>query len=186
MAKLSKVDAAKATGVSRQTLYTYIKDGRLSVDADGLIDTAELLRAGFTLHTGHEIGRQDVMATGHELTSSVGQHLTSKLETLDVYRDMIALLKQHLSETQAQAQARDQAAQERERDYREQIARLTTMLDQAHQQNQRLLDLPRTPPPSTTVVLMKLRDVCSANIWRSLDANGARRTKPECAQRVAA
>src|SRR6185295_18185325 len=42
MAKLSKVDAAKAAGVSRQTLYTYIKDGRLSVDADGLIDTAEL------------------------------------------------------------------------------------------------------------------------------------------------
>ena len=56
MAKLSKVDAAKATGVSRQTLYTYIKDGRLSADADGLIDTAELLRAGFTLHTGHDIG----------------------------------------------------------------------------------------------------------------------------------
>jgi DNA-binding XRE family transcriptional regulator len=49
MAKLSKVDAAKATGVSRQTLYTYLKDGRLSADADGLIDTAELLRAGFTV-----------------------------------------------------------------------------------------------------------------------------------------
>jgi DNA-binding XRE family transcriptional regulator len=59
MAKLSKVDAAKAAGVSRQTLYTYLKTGRLSTDADGLIDTAELLCAGFTLHTGHEIGRQD-------------------------------------------------------------------------------------------------------------------------------
>jgi hypothetical protein len=56
MAKLSKVDAAKAAGVSRQTLYTYLKDGRLSADADGLIDTAELLRAGFTLHTGHDSG----------------------------------------------------------------------------------------------------------------------------------
>ena len=55
MAKLSKVDAAKAAGVSRQTLYTSLKDGRLSADADGLIDTAELLRAGFTLHTGHEL-----------------------------------------------------------------------------------------------------------------------------------
>ena len=42
------------------------------------------------------------------------------------------------------------------------------------------------PWPNTTVVLMKLRVVCSANIWRSLDANGAMRTKPECAQRVAA
>ena len=69
MAKLSKVDAAKAAGMSRQTLYTYIKDGRLSVDADGLIDTAELLRAGFTLHPGHEIGRQALDTTGHDWTS---------------------------------------------------------------------------------------------------------------------
>ena len=59
MAKLSKVDAAKAAGVSRQTLYTYLKDGRLSADADGLIDTTELLRAGFTLHPGHDSGRRD-------------------------------------------------------------------------------------------------------------------------------
>jgi hypothetical protein len=42
------------------------------------------------------------------------------------------------------------AAQERERDYREHIARLTAMLDQAHQQNQRLLDMPRTPVPLQT------------------------------------
>jgi DNA-binding XRE family transcriptional regulator len=85
MAKLSKLDAAKAVGVSRQTLYTYLKDGRLSTDADGLIDTAELLRAGFTLHT---LGRQAVDTTGHDLTSNLdttGHRLTSNLGTLDVY-----------------------------------------------------------------------------------------------------
>jgi DNA-binding XRE family transcriptional regulator len=32
MAKLSKIDVAKAIGVSRQTLYNYLKDGCLSVD----------------------------------------------------------------------------------------------------------------------------------------------------------
>ena len=90
MGKLSKVDAAKAAGVSRQTLYTDIKDRRISVDADGLIDTAELLRAGFTLHTLHEIERQDVEPVGH--------NLTSKVDTLDVYLDMITLLKQQLSD----------------------------------------------------------------------------------------
>ena len=151
MAKLSKVDAAKAAGVSRQTLYTYLKDGRLSAGADGLIDTAELLRAGFTLHTGHEIRRQDVMSTGQELTSkldTVGQPVTSRLDTLDVYLDMITMLKQQLSEAQTREQDVRQAALERERDYRDHIARLTAMLDQAHQQNQRLLDLPRTPPQS--------------------------------------
>src|SRR5262249_33440895 len=130
MAKLSKVDAAKAAGVSRQTLYTYLKDGRLSADADGLIDTAELLRAGFTLHAGHDIGRQDVNPTG--------QPLTSRLDTLDVYLDMIAMLKQQLSE----AQAREQAAHERE-------ASLLRLVEQMQHRYDRLLDLPRPIPPET-------------------------------------
>ena len=130
MAKLSKVDAAKAAGVSRQTLYTYIKDHRLSVDADGLIDTAELLRAGFTLHPLH--------VTGRPIPEPAGQTLTSRLDTvdtLDVYQDMITMLKQQLSE----AQAREQAARDRE-------ALLLQMLHETHQQNQRLLDLPRHLP----------------------------------------
>jgi hypothetical protein len=70
MAKLSKVDAAKAAGVSRQILYTYIKDHRLGVDADGLMDTAELLREGFTLHTLHETGRPSSEPVGQRLTSN--------------------------------------------------------------------------------------------------------------------
>jgi hypothetical protein len=118
MAKLSKVDAAKAAGVSRQTLYTYIKDGRLSVDTDGLVDTVELLRAGFTLHTGQSTGRQDLDVPGHSLTS--------RLDTLDVYRDMIDMLKAQLVE----AQAREVAARERE-------ATLLQMVQQLQQQNQR-------------------------------------------------
>src|SRR5262249_45024141 len=137
MAKLSKVDAAKAAGVSRQTLYTYLKDGRLSADADGLIDTAELLRAGFTLHTGHEMGRQDV--------KPVGQPLTSRLDTLDVYQDMIAMLKQQLGE----AQAREQAALEREQTAREREALLLQMLQDMQHRYDRLLDLPRAPVPQT-------------------------------------
>src|SRR5947208_302986 len=42
-----------------------------------------------------------------------------------------------------------EAAQERERAYREHIAHLTVMLDQAHQQNQRLLEAPRSVPSPT-------------------------------------
>ncbi len=50
MAKLSKTDAAKTINVSRSTLYNHIKKGRVSADPDGMIDTAELIRAGFELH----------------------------------------------------------------------------------------------------------------------------------------
>jgi hypothetical protein len=137
MAKLSKVDAAKAAGVSRQTLYTYIKDHRLSVDADGLIDTAELLRAGFTLHTLHETGRQDVKPVGQPLTSRL-----DTLDTLDVYQDMIAMLKHQLSE----AQAREQAALEREQSARDREALLLQMLQDMQHRYDRLLEAPRSAP----------------------------------------
>ena len=53
MAKLTKTDAAKTINVSRSTLYNHIKQGRISVDPDGMIDTAELIRAGFELHVDH-------------------------------------------------------------------------------------------------------------------------------------
>ncbi len=49
MALLNKTQAAKAINVSRQTLYQYIRQSRISANADGMIDTAELLRAGFEL-----------------------------------------------------------------------------------------------------------------------------------------
>jgi AcrR family transcriptional regulator len=137
MAKLSKVDAAKAAGVSRQTLYTYIKDRRLSVDADGLIDTAELLRAGFTLHTLHETGRQDVEPVGQPLTSRL-----DTLDTLDIYRDMIAMLKQQVSE----AQAREQAALEREQSARDREALLLQMVQDMQHRYDRLLEAPRSAP----------------------------------------
>jgi AcrR family transcriptional regulator len=141
MAKLSKVDAAKAAGVSRQTLYTYIKDGRLSVDADGLVDTAELLRAGFALRTGHHPGRQATEPVGHPLTST-SQPLTSSVPMLDVYQDMIAMLKQQLSD----AQAREQAALERERSAREREVYLLRLVEQMQQRYDRLLDMPRSAP----------------------------------------
>jgi hypothetical protein len=131
MAKLSKVDAAKAAGVSRQTLYTYIKDGRISVDGDGLVDTAELLRAGFALH---DLRRPAPLQTGHDWTS--------KPETVDVNRELIDMLKQQLAE----AQAREQAALERERESRQREALLLHMLQEAQQRYDRLLEAPRPAP----------------------------------------
>jgi hypothetical protein len=130
--KLSKVDAAKTIGVSRQTLYAYIKSSRISVDPDGTIDTAELLRAGFTLH---HAGQSEHVEIRHDITPSTVQ--------VDTYREMIELLRQQL----ADAREREQAAIERERASqeaaREQIAILGAMLKDALAQNGRLLDIPR-------------------------------------------
>jgi hypothetical protein len=49
MARLTITEAARVAGVARSTLYRSIRDGRLSREPDGTIDTSELLRAGFTL-----------------------------------------------------------------------------------------------------------------------------------------
>ncbi len=43
--RFSKTEFADVIGVSRQTLYAYIKKGILPVDADGKIDSREALRA---------------------------------------------------------------------------------------------------------------------------------------------
>ncbi len=95
MAKLTLSDAARVTGVSRMLLYRYIKAGKLSRTPDGLIDTAELLRAGLALQ--HRDRKSDVTQL-HDVT-------LPERETL-----------------------------------------LLQMLSQMQQQNQRLLDMPRSAP----------------------------------------
>ena len=66
MARLSITEAAHVADVARSTLYRAIRDGRLSREPDGTIDTSELLRAGFTLQhaTSH--------ATPHDASSLHG------------------------------------------------------------------------------------------------------------------
>ena len=154
MAKLTKADAARQLGISRTTLYKLIDQGKLSVSPDGLIDTAELVRVMSTMnvHGEHKFtpldtSAMDTATSGSEhhertaRTSSEHQEWTSSERQLtSTYRDLVDILREQL-----------QAAQERERDYREHIARLTAMLDQAHQQNQCLLDMPRTAPPLRSI-----------------------------------
>jgi hypothetical protein len=47
MAKLTLSQAARACGVARTTIQRAVKTGRLSLDAEHLVDTAELLRVGY-------------------------------------------------------------------------------------------------------------------------------------------
>ena len=49
MTTYALTQSARLTGASRSTLYRAIRDGHITRDSDGKIDTTELLRAGFTL-----------------------------------------------------------------------------------------------------------------------------------------
>jgi hypothetical protein len=138
MAVLTITDAARVTGVSRMLLYRYIKTGKLSRTPDGLIDTAELLRAGLMLHTSdvtlpvtplHDVTASPVtpaIPVTSTVTSDVTPPVTptSSGETRTLER-LIDVLQRELA-----------AAREHE-------TLLLQMLSQMQQQNQRLLDMPR-------------------------------------------
>jgi AcrR family transcriptional regulator len=126
MAKLTISDAARVTGVSRMLLYRYMKSGKLSRTPEGLLDTAELLRAGLVLqHSDVTSGVTPL----HEVTplsvtpeTPVTPAVTSETHTLE---RLIGVLQRELD-----------AARERE-------MLLLQMLSQMQQQNQRLLEAPR-------------------------------------------
>ena len=160
MARLTKADAARQLGIARSTLYKLIDQGKLSPTPDGLIDQAELVRVAAYADTLRERTRTstDIPTTpapghietprGRPQTADRGQPETDVRERPQTSADtLVDILREQLQVLRDELQGTRQAAQERERDYREHIARLTAMLDQAHQQNQRLLDLPRAVPP---------------------------------------
>src|SRR5437870_13877811 len=69
MAKLTISEAARVAHVARSTLHRAINQGRLSADADGKVDTAELLRAGYMLQGGAQQPRASVQ---HDATPRTG------------------------------------------------------------------------------------------------------------------
>ena len=129
MAQLTISDAARVAGVSRVTLHRYIKAGKVSRTPDGLIDTAELLRIGLVLHPDT---LQQPVTVQRPVTPPATLPVTADTPTLE---RLIEVLQRELDD----ARAREQAARERE-------AMLLQMLQQVQQQNQRLLEAPRSVP----------------------------------------
>jgi hypothetical protein len=97
VAKLSKIETAKCINVSRATLYRYIREGRITVDPDGTIDTSELLRAGFHLHT-------DGVSLTHDETDIEAENirLTERLIATERERDRLVQQLQDASQEKAQ------------------------------------------------------------------------------------
>jgi hypothetical protein len=93
MAKLTISAAARACSVDRRTIQRAVKCGRLSLDADHQVDTAELLRAGFQLDAA--VSQVDMPQTGAaspQDAASTGR--TSQPE--DATPEELALLRKEL------------------------------------------------------------------------------------------
>jgi hypothetical protein len=133
MALLTIVDAVRLTGVSRAQLYRYLKAGRLSRAPEGFLDIAELLRAGLLLYLPDAT---PTVSMRHEETPPVSSDVSAV--SLTALERLIDVMQRELDA--ARLLLREAHARE---------TQLLQMLSQVHQQNQRLLDLPRTPPPAS-------------------------------------
>jgi hypothetical protein len=153
MAKLTISDAARVAGVARSTLHRAIHAGRLSVDADGRLDTAELLRAGYTLQRSVQQRNAGALQDATPRTSDA-QHPRASAENealmvLQQERDLLRLERDLLLRELEAVQGREQAALVREQDARderqaarEREALLLHMLQEMQQRYDRLLDAP--------------------------------------------
>jgi hypothetical protein len=151
MAKLTISDAARGAGVARSTLHRAIHAGRLSVDADGRVDTAELLRAGYTLQRSTQQHRggalQDATPRASDAQPSRSPVEIQGILTVQQERDM---LRRELEAAQAReqaARAREQEARAERQTARGREALLLRMVEQMQQRYDRLLEAPRSAPP---------------------------------------
>jgi hypothetical protein len=156
MAKLTISDAARACRVARSTLQRAVQAGRLSLDTDHRVDTAELLRAGYTLHAARQDDdcrtRQDALQDAASRSSSARQDAADLLSPdAALLQHTIAALERENTLLRAAldaAAAREEEARVQTKAAREERALLLQMLQDMQHRYDRLLDMPRTPPPS--------------------------------------
>jgi hypothetical protein len=155
MAKLTISDAARACRIARSTLQRAINAGRLSLDPDHRIDTAELLRAGYTLHAARQ---EDDRRVHHGALQDAAPRSTStrqdaagpaQREATPIPSLMAALERENalLRAALDAAAARELDARADAQSAREERARLLQMLQDMQQRYDRLLDMPRPAPP---------------------------------------
>ena len=150
MAKLTISDASRACGVSRTTIQRAVKAGRLSLDAEHQVDTAELLRLGYKLdaallHAASQQGKvhvqRDAAAQGRSSVQEGAaeielRFLRQQYEQIQRERDRLVQQVQQLQMQQAQTQQHLTQAQQMQQDVQQ-------MLHAAQQRYDRLLDAPR-------------------------------------------
>src|SRR5882672_3699751 len=123
MAKLTISDAARVAGVARSTLHRAIHAGRLSVDADGRLDTAELLRAGYTLQRSVQQEKSGALQDATPRVTDAHQPSApaeiQSLLAVQQERDLLRMERDLLHRELEAAQPREQAALAREQEARD-------------------------------------------------------------------
>ena len=156
MARLTISDAARACRVARSTLQRAVNTGRLSLDPDHHVDTAELIRAGYTLHAARQ---DETRRTRHAALQDAAPRSSSTQQdaadapapdavlmqhTIDALERENALLRVALDA----AAAREQDARANAQAARDERTLLLQMLQDMQHRYDRLLDMPRpTSPP---------------------------------------
>jgi hypothetical protein len=147
MAKLTLSEAARACKVARTTIQRAVKTGRLSLDAEHRIDTAELLRTGYqvdaaVLHAAPPplpMQTQQNAAPQHSTSQQQGaaahdlQQLCQERDALQRERD---LLMQQVNMLHTMHQTTQQ-----------QLTQAQQMLHEMQHRYDRLLEAPRMAPP---------------------------------------
>ena len=117
MARISISQAAKDFNISRNTLYKYIRNGKLTKDSDGKLDTIDLVRL-FSSHVTREqestavnIENAHVKEQGEQLLLQQIEQLKHQVKLLenqiDYFKANEAWLKQQLDQKLIQHKTSD-------------------------------------------------------------------------------
>jgi hypothetical protein len=150
MAKLTITDAAHACHVARTTIQRAVKAGRLSLDADHMVDTAELLRVGYQLDAAalHAATQQDAarMQQNAAPPRSTPQHQTAapyEAQLIRQERDALQRERDLLMQQVEMLRSMQQTTQQ-------QLTQAQQMLHEMQHRYDRLLEAPRTALPAST------------------------------------
>jgi hypothetical protein len=146
MAKLTLSEAARACNVARTTIQRAVKTGRLSLDAEHRVDTAELLRVGYQLDAAalHAASQQSLVPTQQ---NAAPQHSTmpqqaaapQDLQLLRQERDALQRERDLLMQQLTMLHTMHQTTQQ-------QLTQAQQMLHEMQHRYDRLLDAPRQAP----------------------------------------
>lgn len=100
MARISISQAAKDFKTSRNTLYKHIRNGKLTKDSEGKLDTIDLVRL-FSVNVSSEQGSTVVHTDNEQVRVQVEQREQLLLQQIEQLKQQVELLEQQLEYVKA-------------------------------------------------------------------------------------